>query len=571
MYWWNLASLQLQEHRCKRFGLITTNSISQPYSRKLIQKRLTGKSALNLVFVVPDHPWVDSADGADVRVAMTVVTRDETVGELLEITEEASGREDAVVKFSKRSGRIGPDLTVGPSMGDVMPLKANAELCSVGYQLSGRGFMLSNPQKEALVGRNYEANMVVRPLLSARDIAQKSRDMFAIDLCGLEEREIRQRYPEIYQWILDHVKPEREVNCEPRFQEKWWSFSRPREDFRKALRGINRMLVTPLTAKHRYFISIDSDVIADSTCVLFACEDMYISGVLNSNIHTHFASRVGGNLGVGNDERYLKASCFDPFPFPDATEAQRGRIRELGEQLDAHRKARQAAHPKLTMTGMYNVLAKLRMGLELTPKEREIHAQGLVSVLRELHDTLDAAVCAAYGWPVSLSDEDILARLVALNAERAEEERQGQIRWLRPEFQCPPAATATETQAPLDGTEEAISPPGGRVSSRAGSEDAIGPPSKGDQAGRPGGRVSPRAGSEIAVEVASKEKRPWPKTLPAQAQALREVLATLNRPASPEELARLFQRANRARVAEILETLASLGQCREVEAGRYGG
>ena len=89
------------------------------------------------------------------------------------------------------------------------------------------------------------------------------------------------------------------------------------------------------------------------------------------------------------------------------------------------------------MTGMYNVLEKLRSGEPLNDKEKTIHEQGLVSVLKQLHDELDAAVFDAYGWPVTLTDEEILERLVALNAERAAEEQRGLIRWLRPEFQNP--------------------------------------------------------------------------------------------------------------------------------------
>lgn len=66
-----------------------------------------------------------------------------------------------------------------------------------------------------------------------------------------------------------------------------------------------------------------------------------------------------------------------------------------------------------------------------------------MSVLRQLHDELDRAVADSYGWPVNLSDEEILSRLVELNAARAAEERQGLIRWLRPEFQNPLGATQT--------------------------------------------------------------------------------------------------------------------------------
>ena len=136
----------------------------------------------------------------------------------------------------------------------------------------------------------------------------------------------------------------------------------------------------------------------------------------------------------------------------------------MPEQQDAHRKRQQAQHPKLTITGMYNVLEKLR-AIEraekvgpvptghrsevqdagrsepalpvLTDKEKTIHEQGLVSVLKQIHDDLDAAVFEAYGWPVTLTDEEILERLVALNAERDAEEKRGLIRWLRPEFQNP--------------------------------------------------------------------------------------------------------------------------------------
>jgi hypothetical protein len=84
---------------------------------------------------------------------------------------------------------------------------------------------------------------------------------------------------------------------------------------------------------------------------------------------------------------------------------------------------------------MYNVLQKLRAEEPLSAKDKAIHENGLVSVLKKIHDDLDAAVFDAYGWPRDLSDEQILERLVALNAKRAEEEKRGLIRWLRPEYQ----------------------------------------------------------------------------------------------------------------------------------------
>ncbi len=183
-------------------------------------------------------------------------------------------------------------------------------------------------------------------------------------------------------------------------------------------------------------------------------------------MHTEWAPRAGGKLGVGNDPTWTNTTTFFPFPFPSddtgLTSALADRIRHLAEQIDAHRKARQAAHEDVTLTGLYNVLAKLRAEQPLSAKERLIHEHGLVAVLRSLHDELDAAVLQAYGWAdlqPALADhrpaaaeartaavETLLERLVALNAKRAAEEAAGTVRWLRPEFQ----ARSAGAQAGLD-------------------------------------------------------------------------------------------------------------------------
>jgi hypothetical protein len=181
--------------------------------------------------------------------------------------------------------------------------------------------------------------------------------------------------------------------------------------------------------------------------VAFASDDAFLLGVLSARFHTRWSVHAGGWLGVGNDPRYSKSRCFDPFPFPDATDPQKAGIRAIAEELDAHRKRQQAAHPALTLTGMYNVLERLRAGVtpgDLTPAERVIFDDGLVLILKELHDRLDQAVAAAYGWPADLADEEILARLVALNKERAAEEARGLVRWLRPEYQIPRFGTPTQ-------------------------------------------------------------------------------------------------------------------------------
>ena len=93
---------------------------------------------------------------------------------------------------------------------------------------------------------------------------------------------------------------------------------------------------------------------------------------------------------------------------------------------------------------MYNLLEKLRAGEPFTDKDRDYNNRALVSTLKQIHDELDEAVFAAYGWEPTLSDEEILEKLVALNAERAEEERNGLVRWLRPEYQAPDEVVETQ-------------------------------------------------------------------------------------------------------------------------------
>ena len=185
---------------------------------------------------------------------------------------------------------------------------------------------------------------------------------------------------------------------------------------------------------------------------------------------------------------------------------------------------------------MYNVLEKLRSGEPLTAKDKIIHEQGLVSVLKQLHDELDAAVVDAYGWPVNLAAEEILEKLVALNAERAREEAEGLIRWLRPEYQKPPGEQPA-VQAGLELEQTTPRPP----------------PESGGGARQGGGGSKPL----------------WPKSLPEQVQAVRAALLAAAAPQTAETLARNFQRARADKVAELLQTLAALGQAREVEARKF--
>lgn len=96
---------------------------------------------------------------------------------------------------------------------------------------------------------------------------------------------------------------------------------------------------------------------------------------------------------------------------------------------------------------MYNVLEKLKTNAPLDEDDEAIKDKGLILILKEHHEKLDALVFEAYGWPQSLTDEQILEKLVALNHERAVEERRGHVRWLRPDYQIPRFGKKLDKQA----------------------------------------------------------------------------------------------------------------------------
>ncbi|HTN14743.1 MAG TPA: hypothetical protein VL094_08050 [Sphingomonadaceae bacterium] len=252
---------------------------------------------------------------------------------------------------------------------------------------------------------------------------------------------------------------------------------------------------------------------------------------------------------MGNDPVYQHTGTFNPFPFP-LNPAHR--LTELGERLDTFRKERLAAHDFLTMTGLYNALERVReldagIGDPLTPTERDLYDAGQIAILKELHDEIDREVFAAYGWSdlgerlvgkpggttpsphksadQEAAEEELLVRLVALNQERAAEERRGIVHWLRPEFQKPRlgAKVKGETQIEADLGEAAI------------------------------------------VEDVK-----WPTDGLDQIRSVRELLARAASPISVPALAAAFAGRNtpkrRQRVEQVLDTLVSTGAARRDEA-----
>ncbi|MDP1588188.1 MAG: hypothetical protein Q8M07_10610 [Prosthecobacter sp.] len=595
LYWWHKAAELVRTGKAQRFGLITTNSLRQTFARRVVQLHLSAKPPLSLAFAIADHPWVDTAEGAAVRIAMTVGVAGESEGDLLEVIDEEEQEDgSSLVHFAPaKHGRIFADITVGSDVVGARPLKANEGMTSMGVMLAGRGFVIEEAEAKALgAGTDHSLDAVLRSLRNGKDLLDEPRYMYVIDFTGLSVDEARSQYPALYQILLTRVKPERDANRDAQFREKWWLFGRSRPEVRSMVKGLSRYIATVETAKHRLFHFLDSTILPEHRLIAFGTNDAFHLGVLSSRIHVVYSLAAGGTL----EDRpvYNKSRCFDPFPFPLCGEAAKERIRAVAEELDAHRKRVQAQHPGLTLTGMYNVLEKLRqqsgphlakraegnplcgapptsatpspgkasetamvhsgmeteglrhaaqgsvrttMGGPLTDKERLIHDQGLVSLLKQLHDDLDAAVCAAYGWPTTLTDAEILDRLVTLNALRSEEEKRGIIHWLRPEYQS--------------------------AGKRAKGEESEELPLK---ANKP---TKTHSGSMPSALRSKLSKQPWPKPLAERIRATEQALHAAGHAVTAEELTTHFSRAKAADLQEILESLVTLGRAQQ-DGERFG-
>ena len=518
MYWWHKAAEAVASGSTHRAGLITTNSITQTKSRAVIEA--AEARGARIVWAVADHPWVDEVDGAAVRVALTVLAGPGTGAKLVSVAD------DATIVSETKVPRLNADLT---ACADVATAASNAltaatGLCWQGYKLVGAGFVLDPEEAARLLALDPRHSEIIRPYRNGKDLVTRPRGVSVVDFFGLTDEAAR-TYPMLYDLVRDRVKPERDAVRDVLMRERWWVFGRARSELRDAIAGQPRYVATLEVSKHRFFVFLDSGMAPDGTLVCIASDDAFVLGVLSSSIHVTWSLAAGGRLGVGNDPRYNKTRCFDPFPFPDPPKALRARIADVAERLDAHRKAALARDERVTMTGMYNVVEKLRSGAALTTKEQAVHTLAACGVLKDLHDDLDALVAEAYGWEWPQPREIILERLVALHDERVREERAGKVRWLRPDYQIPRFAKGAGAPAP-----------------------------------------------ELALPAAAKQAKPaakpaWPAHAVEQIAAIQEALSA--EPLTAAQVAERFAGARADLVRRHLETLALMGEVRVEAGGRY--
>ncbi len=394
-YWFEKTRAGIESGKIDRAGLLATNSIRTGANRQVLERI---KSSGDIFMAWGDRPWI--LDGAAVRVSMIGFDNGSEWDRVLD-----------GVKVRTITSALAGDM----DFSNTSVLEENSGIGFVGITKKGPfdiDAVLAERMLAAPPNPNSRSNSdVVRQWVNASDLVQVRRGKWIVDFgVNMTEQDAAQ-YEMPFEYVRGHVKPFRDNVRNFNERTKWWLHGRPAPAFRVAISGLGRYIATPTVAKHRVFVWLSEHILPTHGISVFARNDDYFLGVLQSRSHELWSLRQGNWMGVGNDPAYTPSTCFETFPFPwppgkepqndQRVQAIAAAAKELVEQRDAWLNPPGLSESELkkrTLTNLYN--------------ERP-------AWLDKLHRWLDAAVFDAYGWPHDLTDDQILERLLALNLERA--------------------------------------------------------------------------------------------------------------------------------------------------------
>lgn len=441
-------------------GLIATNTIAQG------DTRATGLQAIvtdgGIIYdAIRSMTWPGEAA---VTVAVVHIARGTAAVGVPRILDEG-----AVVTINSR-------LRAGAERADPVPLIANAEKSFQGCIVLGMGFVLTPEERDALVKKNRKNAERIFPYLGGEEVSSHPNQEFDRYVINFGDMTIEEagRWPDLLAIVRDKVKPERDrLNDNPdgrRRKQYWWQFGRATPALDAALAPLERCFVTLFVAKHLTFSEQSTRRMFANTLWAFPLSRSH-GAVLQSRIHVIWATFQSSTME--DRIRYSGTDAFGTFPFP--IEATLTTLDPIGARLYAVR----GHYMALTWQGLtttYNQLKDPDYAGDLAPASAARPAApnrtappwsaplGLADAipaiitdhnllqpetrvayihhLRQLHEDLDRAVLAAYGWSdipvppycpprptdradqaaVAAFEDAIIDRLFALNAERASEE-----------------------------------------------------------------------------------------------------------------------------------------------------
>jgi hypothetical protein len=293
-----------------------------------------------------------------------------------------------------------------------------------------------------LIAKNPDNKRRIFPYIGSEEVNSSPQHLhrrYVIDFGELEEDAARRGWPDLMEIVERFVKGTRA----PHSTAPWWQFERRRGELYRAISALDNVLVTGAAAVMHHMIAvIPADRVFSHKVIVFALSQLGNFAAMQSSIHEIWSRTFGTTFGSVDALTYNPTQVFRTFPFA------------MGFNTDATLEAAGQAyhdHRAQLMIGRNEGLTKTYNRFH-DPNE---NSPDIVR-LRELHAAMDRAVLTAYGWtdlaeriasapeamprhltadteddhkyqgryfwPASIRDE-VLARLLALNAERAEAER----------------------------------------------------------------------------------------------------------------------------------------------------
>lgn len=388
-------------------GFIATNTIAQGDTRATGLKFIVDSGG-QLYDAVRSMKW--PVPGANVAVSVVHVAK----GDVADVSLEPRLDGHQVPSLNSR-------LRGKPERADPVALAANASKSFQGSVVLGMGFVLTPEQRSGLTAKNKKNAERIFRYVGGEEInsdPDPRLERYVINF-GQMELDEAEKWPDLIRIIRELVKPERDKNNREGYRKWWWQFGEKRVELYEALRPLKQCLATSLHTKHMLFSRRPTSEVYSHALAVFPLEQPRWLTVLQSRVHEVWARLLSSSMR--NDLRYTPSDCFETFPFPAAEPF--ATIDAMGEQLDAERSAYLSRH-SVGLTTTYNRL-----------KDASVTDADLSS-LRSLHEELDRAVLAAYGWtdiavppfcaatPAQLEafEDEVLDRLFALNERRAKEE-----------------------------------------------------------------------------------------------------------------------------------------------------
>ena len=436
VYWFERAWAQITQQKAKRAGLIATQAIRSPINRRVLEKITTDGG---IFMAWSDKPW--ALDGAAVRVSLIGFD---------------DGHEQNKLLDGQQVAQISSDLTSGIDLTQAKPLAENKDITFQGSMIGGP-FQISEATAQKWLklqnASGYDNADVLRPYVTGIDVLRQNEQEWIVDFGPDLPLEEAKKYEKPFQHVRKFVYPQRQNNRRTTRRERWWIHADPQPAMREAIANLQRYAVTVRVAKHRTFAWLEQAILCSNKLIVFAREDDYFFGLLHSKIHEVWSLAKSSRHGVGNDPTYTPTTTFETFPFPwppgsEPDEVDDPRVAAISQWsralvnwrdqwLNPPRDtfygngigtAYEAMVKKRTLTNLYNGLVYYRQTVkaghlfdpdEFAKVTRQSVSRNEIQALDDINAALDRAVLDAYGWPHSLTDEQILERLLALNLQRA--------------------------------------------------------------------------------------------------------------------------------------------------------